>query len=148
VAKGLETFRGPKGRLQRCAGRNGAVVLDDTYNANPESTLAAIAVLASIPGKRVLVLGDMGELGADTDSSHVRVGEAARAAGIERLFTLGEASAATAAAYGSAARHFTQMEELVAAVGSELDCDTTVLVKGSRFMRMERAVQSLQADAP
>jgi UDP-N-acetylmuramoyl-tripeptide--D-alanyl-D-alanine ligase len=148
VGAGLAAFRGPKGRLQRCAGRNGAVVIDDSYNANPESTLAAIAVLASMPGKRVLVLGDMGELGTDTDASHLRAGEAARAAAIERLFTLGAASALAAAAFGPSARHFARIEELVAAVEPELDAETTVLVKGSRFMGMERAVQSFKAQAP
>jgi UDP-N-acetylmuramoyl-tripeptide--D-alanyl-D-alanine ligase len=147
VGAGLAAFRGPRGRLQRCAGRNGAVVIDDTYNANPESTLAAIAVLAAMPGKRILVLGDMGELGADTDPGHVRVGEAARAASIERLFTLGAASAATAAAFGPAAQHFSCIGALVTAVVPELDADTTVLVKGSRFMRMERAVQSFKVEA-
>ena len=148
VGAGLAAFRGPEGRLQRCAGRNGAVVIDDSYNANPESALAAIAVLAAMPGKRVLVLGDMGELGADTDASHVRVGEAARDAAIERLFTLGAASVLTAAAFGPAARHFSRIEDLVAAVEPELDAATTVLVKGSRFMAMERAVQSFKAEAP
>jgi UDP-N-acetylmuramoyl-tripeptide--D-alanyl-D-alanine ligase len=147
IGRGLAAFRGPKGRLQRCAGRNGAVVIDDTYNANPESTLAAIAVLAAMPGKRILVLGDMGELGADTDASHLRVGEAARAASIEHLFTLGDASASTAAAFGPAARHFSRIEALVAAVVPELDANSTVLVKGSRFMRMERAVQSFKVEA-
>jgi UDP-N-acetylmuramoyl-tripeptide--D-alanyl-D-alanine ligase len=147
VGAGLAAFRAPKGRLQRCPGRNGSVVIDDSYNANPESALAAIAVLASLPGKRVLVLGDMGELGADTDAGHVRVGEAAREAAIERLFTLGAASALAAAAFGPAARHFSHMGDLVAAVEPELDADTTVLVKGSRFMGMERAVQSFKAGA-
>ncbi|MCC7083117.1 MAG: UDP-N-acetylmuramoyl-tripeptide--D-alanyl-D-alanine ligase [Burkholderiales bacterium] len=147
VCAGLAAFRAPPGRLQCCAGRNGAVVIDDSYNANPESALAAIAVLAAMPGRRVLVLGDMGELGADRDSGHVRVGEAARAASIERLFTLGAASALAAGAFGPSARHFTRIEELIAAVEPELDADTTVLVKGSRFMQMERVVQSLRAGA-
>jgi UDP-N-acetylmuramoyl-tripeptide--D-alanyl-D-alanine ligase len=89
----------------------------------------------------------MGELGADSDSGHVRVGEAARAASIERLFTLGAASAAAAAAFGPAAQHFSCIEALVTAVVPELDADTTVLVKGSRFMRMERAVQSFKVEA-
>jgi UDP-N-acetylmuramoyl-tripeptide--D-alanyl-D-alanine ligase len=148
VAAGLARFRGPKGRLQRCAGRNGAVLIDDTYNANPESTLAAIAVLAGLPGKRVLVLGDMGELGADSDSGHVRVGEAARAAGIERLYTLGHAAALSAGAFGASAQHFTAIEALLAALEAEVEPGTTVLVKGSRFMRMERVVQSLKVRAP
>ena len=147
TAEGLAAFRGPKGRLQRVAGRNGAVLVDDTYNANPESALAAVAVLSAMPGRRMLVLGDMGELGGETERGHARVGAAARAAGIEALYTLGNASAAAAAAYGDGARHFERLEDLLAALAPELDADTTVLVKGSRFMRMERVVQALEDTA-
>jgi UDP-N-acetylmuramoyl-tripeptide--D-alanyl-D-alanine ligase len=148
IGAGLEAFRAPKSRMQRCTGANGAVLLDDTYNANPESTLAAIEVLARMPGKRVLVLGDMGELGAETVPQHTRVGAAARAAGIERMYTLGEATRSAAGAFGAHAAHFTRIEDLLAALRPELAPDTTVLVKGSRFMQMERVVQSIRADAP
>jgi len=147
VAAGLGAFRGPSGRLQRSEGANGATVIDDTYNANPESTRAAIAVLASMPGKRVLVLGDMGELGEASQQAHVEAGAAARAAGLERLWTLGEASAAAARAFGPAARHFDSIEELIAALRPELGPDTAVLVKGSRFMRMERVVEAIGRQA-
>ncbi len=147
LARGLAGFRGPKGRLQRYRAPNGAIVIDDSYNANPESTLAAVAVLAALAGKRLLVLGDMGELGAESERQHVRIGQAARAAGIEQLFTLGNAAAAAAAAFGASARHFTEVGELVAAVRDELSTESALLVKGSRFMRMERVVQSLEVQA-
>ncbi|RPI48038.1 MAG: UDP-N-acetylmuramoyl-tripeptide--D-alanyl-D-alanine ligase, partial [Betaproteobacteria bacterium] len=147
IAKALASFRGPKGRMQRYNGINGSVVIDDSYNANPDSTLAAIAVLAGISGKRVLVLGDMGELGEAAPEQHVRIGEAARAAGLERLITLGELSEAAARAFGDSGRHFNRIEDLLAAVGPELGPDTTLLVKGSRFMRMERVVQSFKVES-
>jgi UDP-N-acetylmuramoyl-tripeptide--D-alanyl-D-alanine ligase len=145
IGAGLAAFRPPKGRMQRHAGAHGAVLIDDTYNANPESTLAAIAVLARLPGRRVLVLGDMGELGEETGDAHTRVGAAARAGGIDRLYTLGEAAAAAASAFGGPARHFRRIEDLLPALEPELEAGTTVLVKGSRFMQMERVVQSFKA---
>jgi UDP-N-acetylmuramoyl-tripeptide--D-alanyl-D-alanine ligase len=147
IALGLGGFRGPKGRMQQSAGRRGCTLIDDTYNANPDSTLAAIAVLAGQRGKRILVLGDMGELGAEAMAQHRAVGTAARAAGIECLFALGELSAATVEAYGAGGRHFDAIDALIDAVASELVPGATVLVKGSRFMRMERVVQALGADA-
>ncbi len=146
TARALASFRGPKGRMQRYTGIQGSVVIDDSYNANPDSTLAAISVLAHTPGKRVLVLGDMGELGEEGAALHARVGEAARTAGIERLLTLGELSEHASRAFGPRARHFCGIEDLLAAVRAELGPDTTLLVKGSRFMQMERVVQSFKVD--
>jgi UDP-N-acetylmuramoyl-tripeptide--D-alanyl-D-alanine ligase len=140
VARGLGEFEGAKGRLQRKRCRGGGVLIDDTYNANPDSTKAAIAVLAAARGKRILVLGDMGELGTEGRSMHEAVGKAAKEAGIDALLTLGELSAASAAAFGPGARHFDAPEALGAALESMLGPDVTVLVKGSRFMRMERVV--------
>ena len=146
VAAGLGRYEGMKGRLQCKAGRNGATLLDDTYNANPESVRAAIALLAQAPGKRLLVLGDMGELGPDAPRCHLEVGEAARAAGIEGLVTFGELSAQATRGFGRGARHFTRVEDLLAEVENRLSTDVTVLVKGSRFMRMERIVQAFAVD--
>jgi UDP-N-acetylmuramoyl-tripeptide--D-alanyl-D-alanine ligase len=140
VARGLAEFEGAKGRLQRKRCRGGGVLIDDTYNANPDSTRAAIEVLAAMPGRRILVLGDMGELGAEGPSLHEAVGKAAREAGIEVLLTLGELSAAAATAFGPGARHFADLDALAAALEGMLGPDVTVLVKGSRFMRMERVV--------
>jgi len=144
IARALGHFHGPKGRLQRFDGVNGCTLVDDTYNANPDSALAAIAVLAALPGKRVLVLGDMGELGDQGSEQHRLIGEAAKQAGVDRLFTLGELSAASTLAFGERACHYSEVEVLTASLVSELGPQTTLLVKGSRFMRMERIVQALK----
>ncbi len=143
IAAGLNKYAGVKGRLQRKPAQRGATLIDDTYNANPESTRAAIDVLARTPGQRVLVLGDMGELGERAAVCHHEVGDYARAAGIESLYALGEMSAHAVAAFGAAARHFAALEDLLAQVRTELATDVTILVKGSRFMKMERVVDAL-----
>jgi len=141
IAAGLEKFGGVAGRLQRKAAKHGATLIDDTYNANPDSLRAAINVLAQAAGKRVLVLGDMGELGDDAATLHAEIGSEARRAGIERLFALGALSANAVGEFGSGGRHFECIEDLQAALENELDGNTTVLVKGSRFMKMERVVE-------
>jgi UDP-N-acetylmuramoyl-tripeptide--D-alanyl-D-alanine ligase len=146
IAAGLARFAGVKGRLQRKSGMKGATLIDDTYNANPESARAAIDVLAQAPGRRLLVLGDMGELGRTAAELHAGVGEHARECGIDGLFALGAISEHAARAFGTSARHFDRIEDLIEAAWSELAPDTTVLVKGSRFMRMERVVGALSAD--
>lgn len=142
VAKGLAAYDGTKGRLQIHPCILGATLIDDTYNANPDSTLAAIQVLAERPGTRILVLGDMGELGTDAAALHREVGEKARAAGLERLLCLGEMSTHTVQGFGTGAMHFERVEELLAEIECALGPEVTVLVKGSRFMKMERVVQS------
>jgi UDP-N-acetylmuramoyl-tripeptide--D-alanyl-D-alanine ligase len=144
IAKGLARFSGTKGRLQKKAGVHGATLIDDTYNANPDSARAAIAVLAQAPGKRLLVLGDMGELGPGAAEMHAEVGRCARESGVERLLTLGELSAHAARAFGPGARHYTRIEDLLAEIENALAPDVAVLIKGSRFMRMERIVQSCE----
>lgn len=149
IAAGLAKVSSVKGRLRKNPCLHGATLIDDTYNANPGSVRAAIAVLAGLPGKKVLVLGDMGELGETARALHAEAGAAAKAAGIDRLFTLGDLSAAAAEAFGQGGRHFESIENLLHDVENLLAPDVTVLVKGSRFMRMERVVQSfeLQGDA-
>ncbi len=144
IARGLARFGGMKGRLQKKAAINGATLIDDSYNANPESAYAAIEVLAQAPGERLLVLGDMGELGAGAAAMHAEVGRFARAKRIGKLFTLGEHSAHAARAFGAGARHFTRIEDLLAEVENALAPGVTVLVKGSRFMQMERVVKSFE----
>lgn len=141
IAAGLEKYSGVAGRLQRKPGLHGASLIDDTYNANPSSMRAAIGVLAQATGKRILVLGDMGELGGEAATLHAEIGAEARRAGIERLYALGDLSVNTVREFGSGARHFTQIEKLQDALENELDANTTVLVKGSRFMKMERVVE-------
>jgi UDP-N-acetylmuramoyl-tripeptide--D-alanyl-D-alanine ligase len=147
IAAGLEKFSGVAGRLQRKAARHGTRLIDDTYNANPASMRAAISVLAQAGGKRVLVLGDMGELGGDAAVFHAEIGSEARRAGIEKLYALGTLSHYTVSEFGSGAQHFERIEDLLDVLEKELDENTTVLVKGSRFMKMERVVGSLEAGA-
>jgi UDP-N-acetylmuramoyl-tripeptide--D-alanyl-D-alanine ligase len=145
IARGLQRFAGIKGRLQKKAARRGATLIDDTYNANPESTRAAISVLAQAPGRKLLVLGDMGELGPGAAEMHAEVGRFARQSQVERLLTLGELSAHAARGFGPEARHFTRVEDLLTEIESALAPDVTVLVKGSRYMQMERVVAALAA---
>jgi UDP-N-acetylmuramoyl-tripeptide--D-alanyl-D-alanine ligase len=143
MQQGLAGFEGVPGRLQRRAAASGAVVIDDSYNANPESMKAAIRVLAAEPGRRVLVMGDMGELGPEARALHAEVGEFARASGIEALLALGADSSAAATAFGRGARHFEALEPLVDAAREEARAGAAILVKGSRFMRMERVADAL-----
>ena len=146
VRDGLNTFEGIKGRLQRRPGLNGAVLLDDTYNANPDSVRAGIDVLAATVGKKVLVLGDMGEIGDMTGQFHDEVGGYAKSQGIDLLLALGESSALAVHIFGSGGQHFKKVESLIDALSSELTPETTVLIKGSRFMRMERVSDAVCND--
>jgi UDP-N-acetylmuramoyl-tripeptide--D-alanyl-D-alanine ligase len=143
IAKALAGFAGVKGRLQRKPGLHGGRFIDDTYNANPDSTRAALAVLAREAGHKYFVLGDMGELGEAAPALHAQVGLVARQAGVERLFGLGDLSKEAVRAFGAGGMHFERIEELLAEVENALAPDVTVLVKGSRAMRMERVVNSL-----
>ena len=146
VIAGLTRFTGIKGRLQKRPGINGATLIDDTYNANPESMRAAIAVLAQAAGRKLLVMGDMGELGPGAPRLHAEIGAAARAAAIDHLLTLGEQSLHAARAFGAAARHFSRIEDLLAEIENLLAPDVTMLVKGSRFMEMERVVKAFAVE--
>ncbi|WP_042270297.1 UDP-N-acetylmuramoyl-tripeptide--D-alanyl-D-alanine ligase [Paraburkholderia heleia] len=148
IGRGLEAFEPVKGRLQvkRAALGElaGAAVIDDTYNANPDSVRAAIDVLASRVSPRVLVLGDMGEVGDDGPAFHREVGAYAKQRGIDALYTLGGAARDSAAAFGAQAQHSADVGELVRALaGAGYGAGTTILVKGSRFMQMERVVAAL-----
>ncbi len=140
VVEGLAAFGGVKGRLQQKTGVGGAVVIDDTYNANPASVKAAIDVLAARAGKKLLVLGDMGELGDAAAAMHADIGAYARDAGIDALFALGELSREMVRVFGSGARHYATPEALAADLRTGMGVGVNVLVKGSRFMRMERVV--------
>jgi len=142
IAAGLGIFRPYTGRLQVKTARNGATVIDDSYNANPDSMRAAIDVLASCPAPTALILGDMGEVGAQGPEFHREIGAYARAKGITRLLALGEASTHAVAAFGVGAEHFPDVGRLVPAIDAR-----TILVKGSRFMKMERVVEALTGTA-
>jgi UDP-N-acetylmuramoyl-tripeptide--D-alanyl-D-alanine ligase len=142
IVRGLEAFAPVGGRLQRKQALSGATVIDDTYNANPDSVRAAIDVLAASSAPRILVLGDMGEVGTQGQQFHEEIGAYAKSRGIDTVLATGELARHLAA---SGARHFEQFDELLAALDSKLGSksDATVLVKGSRFMKMERVVQHL-----
>ena len=150
VEAGLQAFVPVQGRSRALSlawqGRE-CTVVDDSYNANPDSVRAAIAVLAELPGPRLLVLGDMGEVGAQGPEFHAEVGAYAQVLGIERLLTLGTMAAGAARAFGAGAQHCATIDELIAATLAAMPASASVLVKGSRFMRMERVVQALQAQA-
>lgn len=145
IAAGLQNFGGVYGRLERKAAANGAVLIDDTYNANPDSMKAAIDVLTKQAGEKLLVLGDMGELGADAKKMHAEIGAYAKNSGLTKLYCLGELSKEMVTAFGAGAQHFESPEAVAAAVLPQLNNSSTVLVKGSRFMRMERVVSLLVA---
>lgn len=143
IAKGLATFSGVAGRLLPKKTAQGAVILDDSYNANLSSVLSGVRVLGTYSGQKVLVLGDMSELGGYARAHHKAVGEAAKAEGIDCVMSCGEHSAAATAAFGKGAEHFQTQDALVAALKPKLDKKTTVLVKGSRSSHMEHVVAAL-----
>ncbi|MDP1653047.1 MAG: UDP-N-acetylmuramoyl-tripeptide--D-alanyl-D-alanine ligase [Rhodocyclaceae bacterium] len=143
VARGLEGYAGMQGRLQRQSGCGGALVIDDSYNANPDSMRAAIDVLAALPGRRIFVMGDMGEVGEAAGQLHDEIGGYAKSQGVDYLFALGEKSVAAVHNFDSGGQHFTSVAALVKTLKPLMDKETTVLVKGSRFMRMERVVEAI-----
>ncbi len=143
VQSGLGSMRPVIGRLVAKQGRNGACIFDDTYNANPASLGAGIEVITSQPGTAWLVLGDMGELGDAAQELHRQAGEMARNAGIERLFAVGEFSRFAVAAFGTGAKHFDDVDELLMRLKDELHAHVTILIKGSRAMQMEVVVEAL-----
>ena len=147
VERGLEAFVPVKGRSRALTlNMDGRVItlVDDTYNANPDSVQAAIDVLADLPGPRLLVLGDMGEVGSDGPRLHAEAGRYAQACGIEHMMTIGVLARHTSDACAGAL-HFETMDALQAGVNALLSTTNSVLVKGSRFMRMERVIDALLA---
>jgi len=151
IQRGLASFAPVSGRLQRKLAQHGAcagaLVIDDTYNANPDSVRAAIDVLAQFAAPRVLVLGDMGEVGNDGPKYHQEIGAYARQRGITNFLTLGALAIDASKTFGAQAQHFNDIAALLAAVDSIMTSTTTVLVKGSRFMKMERVVKHLVNEA-
>ncbi|WP_413894569.1 glutamate ligase domain-containing protein, partial [Candidatus Skiveiella danica] len=145
IRAGLQAFEAVKGRSRAfsvaLAGRR-VTVVDDTYNANPDSVRAAIEVLAELPAPRLLVLGDMGEVGDQGPSFHAEMGALAHDRGLEQVFTLGNQSV-HAARQCAGARHFEDMPALLAAVRGAAPGVSSILVKGSRFMKMERVVEAI-----
>ena len=146
IVKGLESFEPVKGRSKSCEWQldgHAFTLVDDTYNANPDSVRAAIEVLAELPAPRLLVLGDMGEVGLQGAEFHQEVGAYAKACAIQSLFTLGDLCQHSSQAFEGAV-HFSDMDSLQARVLSDISAYNSVLVKGSRFMKMERVVEALR----
>jgi UDP-N-acetylmuramoyl-tripeptide--D-alanyl-D-alanine ligase len=142
IVSGLNAVQPVKGRAVAQLAKNGMRVIDDTYNANPTSMCAAVDILAGFPGRTVLVLGDIGELGEWAEQGHRDVG--AYAAGkVSALYAVGPMMAHAVAAFGEHARHFATQADLIAALGAEQDTNTTILIKGSRSAVMENVVAAL-----
>lgn len=143
IAAGLASVQPVAGRLQSLSGIGGAHIIDDTYNANPSSLVAALDTLAAMPGKKLLVLGDMSELGEEADAWHGWAGQAARAAGVMALFAVGNMARLAAESFGEGAHYLTDSQALVRALLPRLRPGVNVLVKGSHCMAMERIVAEL-----
>ncbi|MGP1667813.1 MAG: glutamate ligase domain-containing protein, partial [Rhodanobacter sp.] len=141
VVEGLGNFRGEKGRMRICRGRSESWVIDDTYNANPGSVMAAVDYLGQRPGKRILVLGDLAELGDLGPQSHRDLGRYAAQQNITALYAVGPLSALSAQTFGTGGAAFDNKNQLVETLLKQLDAQTMVLVKGSRSSRMEEVVQ-------
>ena len=140
-------MRAVDGRLQFRVAQGGAWLIDDSYNANPSSVSAALQVLAELQGRRWLVLGDMAELGEHAEHSHREIGEQARCAGIERLYTFGALAALAADSFGAGAERYSDINQLGTVLKSALQPEVRLLIKGSRVNRLERLVAAL-TDAP
>lgn len=146
IRLGLTQMKPVQGRMNLHHVDDNFKIIDDTYNANVESMKAATELIASFPGRRVLVVGDMGELGTDARSYHQEVGEFAKSLGIDDLFTVGVLSQATSDAFGANNCHFSEKEQLISALTKALDGEEkqiSILVKGSRSARMEQVVQAV-----
>lgn len=143
IREGLESIRSVKGRLQLVRADSGARLIDDTYNANPASLESGLQALVGFPGRKLLVLGDMAELGPEASRWHAQAGQMARELGVTGLLAVGDLSRDAVRAFGDGAEHFPDAETLVAALRPLLSSETVVLVKGSRCMRMERVVDAL-----
>jgi UDP-N-acetylmuramoyl-tripeptide--D-alanyl-D-alanine ligase len=145
IKRGLESVQPVNGRLQPVRSPAGYIVYNDSYNANPQSVIAAAKFLAGRSDDTWLILGDMGELGVDAVALHSAVGREARQLGIKRLYATGNLSKNTVRAFGDGARWFDSIDELLVAVQQALTPSSTVLIKGSRSARMERVVDALLA---
>ncbi|ALG67498.1 UDP-N-acetylmuramoyl-tripeptide--D-alanyl-D-alanine ligase [Beggiatoa leptomitoformis] len=143
IQQGLNSFSAVKGRLQCYQGVKHCTVIDDTYNANPQSFQAALAVLSRYNSPRWLVMGDMKELGEQSAMFHQQLGESARQLGIARLWAVGDMSRFAVTAFGQGASHWTNQAAMISALLTELSENTTLLIKGSRSMQMEKVVQAL-----
>lgn len=144
IVNGLNGFEAVSGRMQRVAHPAGGVLINDTYNANPDSVGAAIAALKSLPAPRCLVLGDMGEVGEQGEAFHRELGLQARVAGIDALHTVGTLAIHSSQAFGAGATHHSDIDTLISSVKTLAQQQPgSIVVKGSRFMKMERVIQAI-----
>ncbi|WDU54557.1 bifunctional UDP-N-acetylmuramoyl-L-alanyl-D-glutamate--2,6-diaminopimelate ligase MurE/UDP-N-acetylmuramoyl-tripeptide--D-alanyl-D-alanine ligase MurF [Taylorella equigenitalis] len=143
IESGLAEFKAVKGRLQKHILKDGTVILDDTYNANPDSVIAAIDILKTLATPRTLVLGDMGEVGVDGVQMHEEIGAYARENGIDNLLTLGELTKFAQEKFGDNT-HFNSHDELAKFLISLHS--KSIIIKGSRFMKMEKVLEALTKD--
>jgi UDP-N-acetylmuramoyl-tripeptide--D-alanyl-D-alanine ligase len=146
IAAGLARVVPVSGRLRTVAGKSGATLIDDSYNANPASVRAALDHLAALDGRRILVLGNMAELGPTARELHREIGEYARQR-CDQLLAVGDLAAEAAAAFGPAGARMADIDATRTALEPLLDSDVTVLVKGSRVMGLDRLVKSLERDS-
>ncbi len=144
VKRGLESAQPVQGRLCALGGLGGALVLDDSYNASPNSFRAAIEVLASFSGRQILIAGDMKELGSESRRAHQSVGEMAKRAGVGSLWAVGDYANLIVETFGKGGVVFEDQQSLVEYASMQLDADSVVLVKGSRGSRMECVVKDLR----
>lgn len=144
VRRGLAGLMPVPGRLEPVLGQRGSLLINDTYNANPTSFAAALAVLTNLPGESWVVLGAFGELGAASAELHAEIGQQARALGVTRLFAVGPNADRTAAAFGEGAVYCHSQEEMIEHIEAELREGIVILVKGSRSQHMERVVEALR----
>jgi len=145
IKSGLEAVQPVSGRLRRFVRKDGVLVYDDSYNANPGSVAAAAKFLVEQQGRSILVLGDMSELGDQAVELHEKVGNVAKDAGVDLLLATGGLSRLTVAAFGDGGRWFETIDELIGELADEINESSTVLVKGSRSMQMERVVEALES---
>jgi UDP-N-acetylmuramoyl-tripeptide--D-alanyl-D-alanine ligase len=143
IQRGLASVEPVEGRLRSQLSANGLRLIDDTYNANPDSVAAAIAVLRQAPGAHWLVLGDLAELGEESERLHADIGRRAKAAGLTHLYTLGRLSQCAAEAFGHGAEAFEHLDDVVTALKERAVVGDTLLIKGSRSAGMERVVKLL-----
>jgi UDP-N-acetylmuramoyl-tripeptide--D-alanyl-D-alanine ligase len=148
IRQGLESVQAVSGRLQPVERITSVTVYDDSYNANPQSVIAAAEFLAAQPGHNWLVLGDMGELGEDEVLLHKAVGRAAKRLGIDRILATGKLSKNTVKTFGNGAQWYESIDGLVEELQRTATEDTNILIKGSRFMEMERVVEALINEPP
>ena len=144
IKQGLAVSNAVTKRLTLCQAYNGGLIIDDTYNANPAAFKAAIQTLMHFPGKKILVMGDMAELGEDTVFYHEQLGKDAHKAGIEILFATGPLSAHAVKSFGENAFHFENKQQLIQSLKEKLTQDAVILVKGSRSAKMEDIVENLK----